>query len=703
MRRAESCSSNRPWHGIPLAIVLAFVFASFSVLRLIGDSHSIIYSQTALQSVLVGSILETKLARNIALFILAHVFLAILFGLVCWAIALISELAWQSKTLKRSTWILLWSVLAWALVLVANAAMYPWSLLGEPYAALATHKVFGVSVFQLTTTVILGFACLTIGKALWQAPLWRKKVAGALLPIAVVGFALLRAPFGESQPRNANGQAKPNVIIIGIDALRHDVPFGGLGQELTPAIDDFLRSSVRFTDAITPLARTFPSWVATLTGRHPHTTGAVMNLLPPRLICTGETLPQALRKKGYTTVYAIDEVRFSNIDASYGFDVTVTPPIGASDFLLGSLNDTPLSNLVVNTFLGKLLFPFSYANRASAVTYKPATFVDRLRSELPRKQPIFLAVHLTLAHWPYYWSDSPKHQLRETAALRELYAMSVREVDRQFASVASLGLLNNAIVVLMSDHGESLGMPNDNPYGEDNPELRGAIVLGHGTSVLSPQQYRVVLGMRPFGHSFDSKYWQPRAIDVPVTLTDVAPTLLDLLNIPSDDPSDGRSLVGLLANDPTASESFDERMRFTESEFNPRGFQPGAMLTLSALAAIMTFYELDPETDRVLVKQERLPAVLNDRQYAVLRGNDIVAALPTEEKTGFRYVWANREGRESRRIDPALEDNEAIRPMIEALQQRLRNVLAGMPVTGNERRCAAKRQVRRAATSNPSS
>jgi len=216
-----------------------------------------------------------------------------------------------------------------------------------------------------------------------------------------------------------------------------------------------------------------------------------MNLLPPRLICTGETLPQALRKKGYTTVYAIDEVRFSNIDASYGFDVTVTPPIGASDFLLGSLNDTPLSNLVVNTFLGKLLFPFSYANRASAVTYKPATFVDRLRSELPRKQPIFLAVHLTLAHWPYYWSDSPKHQLRETAALRELYAMSVREVDRQFASVmeslASLGLLNNAIVVLMSDHGESLGMPNDNPYGEDNPELRGAIVLGHGTSVLSPQ------------------------------------------------------------------------------------------------------------------------------------------------------------------------------------------------------------------------
>ena len=84
------------------------------------------------------------------------------------------------------------------------------------------------------------------------------------------------------------------------------------------------------TDAITPLARTFPSWVSMLTGRHPHTTGAYMNLLPRELIHAGHTLPQLLREHGYRTYYAIDETRFSNIDASYGFDRTRRRPWAAA-------------------------------------------------------------------------------------------------------------------------------------------------------------------------------------------------------------------------------------------------------------------------------------------------------------------------------------------------------------------------------------
>ena len=46
-----------------------------------------------------------------------------------------------------------------------------------------------------------------------------------------------------------------------------------------------------------------------------------------------------LRKAATTPIYSTDEVRFANIDETYGFDQVVTPPIGASDFIIGTYNE----------------------------------------------------------------------------------------------------------------------------------------------------------------------------------------------------------------------------------------------------------------------------------------------------------------------------------------------------------------------------
>src|SRR5688572_32859176 len=165
-----------------------------------------------------------------------------------------------------------------------------------------------------------------------------------------------------------------------MDSLRADLVDERLSPHVTPNTEAFMKSAMRFTNAYTPLARTFPSMVTMLTGRHPHDTGAIMNLLPRDLIDDSESLPRALSRAGYETVYSMDEVRFANIDTSYGFDQTITPPIGATEFLIEMLVDTPLSNLVINTRLGSWLFPHAHANRAIAITYDPDTFVDR-RSE----------------------------------------------------------------------------------------------------------------------------------------------------------------------------------------------------------------------------------------------------------------------------------------------------------------------------------
>ena len=65
-------------------------------------------------------------------------------------------------------------------------------------------------------------------------------------------------------------------------------------------------------------------------------------------------------------IYATDEVRFANIDASFGFDQVDHAAGRRVDFLLGYAGDMPLVNLVASTRGGGWLFPANHANRAAA-------------------------------------------------------------------------------------------------------------------------------------------------------------------------------------------------------------------------------------------------------------------------------------------------------------------------------------------------
>ena len=213
----------------------------------------------------------------------------------------------------------------------------------------------------------------------------------------------------------------------------------------------------------------------------------------------GETLADALRGAGYRTIYATDEVRFANFDESFGFDQMIMPPVGAADFVLGFGGDMPLVNLVAPTALGHWLFPSSHANRAVYVTYDPQQFLDRLDGELEIEGPSFVKIHLTLAHWPYSWSGMAKPSTPPD--FRVNYDAAVAAVDRQFAGVLDLlearGVLENAIVVLLSDHGEALGAENDSILRKTHSDVEiWDSLWGHGTSVLSPNQYTVLLAMR---------------------------------------------------------------------------------------------------------------------------------------------------------------------------------------------------------------
>ncbi len=649
--------ASRWWHGVPLAVGLAFVLLLASFGRIAGDTQSALFHDNVLDSVLGGQVWGTKLARSIALFALALLLLHLAYGLLCLGLARLSSLAWPSAKTRLNHHVFLWFLALTVWLLASNAARFPRSSLGSPYADVMRTSWAGHSpatwIGMALVLAVAGTVVAAGRKFLSNSSREARMRATAITIVFLTGAAIALPVSMHTSAARAAPPAKPNVILIGLDSLRHDIVAPETSPHVMPKLEAFLAQSVSFSNATTPLARTFPSWVSILTGRHPHTTGAVVNLLPRDLVHEGPTLGTLLKGVGYGTAYAIDDVRFSNIDESYGFDRRVTPPIGASEFVIGFFADTPLSNMVLNTTIGGLLFPHAYANRAIANTYDPDSFVRRVEREIPYDGPLFLAVHLTLPHWPYTWAGSPPTSSQERPYKRwpDYYINAARRADQQFGELVEdlrkRGALDNAIVVVLSDHGETFGDQEDSLVPMDSSEivsLHAKPIWGHGTSVFSPEQYRVVLAMRGFG-SAALTYHRSRVSNVPVSVEDIAPTVLEQLGLKEGTSFDGYSLVDLLRDQPDTEAKFSNRIRFTETEFNPGLIATQAgKISASAVAAAATYYHVNPTTDRIELKSVYVPHVLNARQYAALGDQFLVSAIPDPVGGTFRYFAVDQHG-----------------------------------------------------------
>jgi len=577
-----------------------------------------------------------------------------------------------------------WSGLALALALSAGTfAACLWWVAREVEIVLANDRIMSaLSVeralastlgWQIGAFLAAGLLALAVLLIALRAPLrwrWNRLSASTLGLAAIIAVPLWSPRIPAFAPRSP--PARPNIVILGIDSLRDDLTIPRRGPAEAPNIRAFVADARRFDDATTPLARTYAAWISILTGRHPVTTHARYNLMPRQLVREGDTLGQALRTRGYRTVYATDEARFANIDASYGFDQLVTPPIGGIDFLLGRAGDVPLVNLVAATAAGRLLFPSNHANRGAHVNYQPGDFVRRIEREIDVDGPAFLAIHLTLAHWPYAWAGRPTPTVPD--AYRKAYGEAVREVDRQFAEVIEVlnrkGVLDNAIVVLLSDHGEALGADNDSIIrGTGTSREIWDSLWGHGTSVLSPNQYQVLLAMRAYGRAVLPG--PERDYDWPVSLEDLRPTLQELATGTAPGNVDGISLAPFMAA-PERARELQDRVRFTETDFNTASILAGRYDTPGIVDEAAVFYELEPDQAWVQLRAARLPELIAQKQRAAFTSQKLLAAIPAGGGSGHRYLFSDRESPEPRPLEasgPAFEDPDA-RRLRDALAER---------------------------------
>jgi arylsulfatase A-like enzyme len=607
-------------------------------------------------------------------FVFAQTLLHLVFTLLVWAVARITGnfLNWSWLRIEKygfSLW-----VLALLTVMMANQYYFPNSKFAELTATLVPVFLVG-SIFWISLLLILAnvsFALLAV--------FFNRKYLLLTIPLSGLLIWFVLIPTQMVTVADAGTVQHPNIILIGVDSLRPDF----ISQQTTPHMQSFLQNAVIFSETYTPLARTFPAWGSLLTGMYPKHNGIRYDLINQKSLALGGSLPALLRAQGYKTIYAMDETRFSNMDKNFGFDKIITPPAGFNDFLLGTFNDFPLSNLVINTRVGHWLFPYSYANRPAYITYQPDSFLHLLQPELAqnRNKPLFIAVHFCLPHFPYFWANySPLHSTQALVHYRAAIARSDQQVGDLLHLLQQDGLLKHSIVLLLSDHGEGLELDGDR-ITDVNKFIAGAAnskhviprfyppsfdfekvnqAAGHGTDVLGLSQYHSVLAFRFYGVNG----YPAKNITARVSLMDIKPTLLTLLHIPGAH-LDGRSLLPYFAGVPSLAAASDF---FIESDFSPVSIRTVHPELRKVMLDGLDFFQIDPVTTHLTVKKEMGELIISSKQYADIYGEWVLALYPQQLGNMMPILVNLQTGRWTNDLHTKFAQQSPATHMLQAMQK----------------------------------
>lgn len=461
--------------------------------------------------------------------------------------------------------------------------------------------------------------------------------------ISLLTLLSLYSLFPASAPPSYHSTT-PNLIIIGVDSLSREQ----LSPKLTPTLWHFLENGVDFKTTISPLARTFPAWVSILTGLYPLHHHARENLYPLKKIKAEASFAWQLHQRGYHTLFASDDRRFNNLGETFGFNRVIGPKIGIKEILLGTYYDLPLSNLFINSVLGQWLTPYNYINRASSFAYYPSMFDKALQKALafnkPQK-PLFLAVHFTLPHWPYtqarsFVGKTNNYTLKER---EQLYLDAVHGADQQvahlFATLTRIGVLENSMIILLSDHGEVLyksgSRKTAKSFYQGSTKSRFLSYLhrktateldksmGHGSDLLSPAQNLSVLGFQIFQHG--RLMTKARHHSSLVSLIDIAPTVADYFHFSLAAKPDGLSLLDTLISGNTPQ---PHRSILLES-----GMLPNQALTKKKIVeSAALFFSVNLDSLAIEVREDQYPILNAQKLYGILKDNWLLALYPNDQQ-----------------------------------------------------------------------
>ncbi len=340
-------------------------------------------------------------------------------------------------------------------------------------------------------------------------------VLPALAAAGIAAFLVLK-PRGTGIPiPEAGGK---NLLVISIDTCRADhIGAYGSAAARTPNIDRLAAEGVLFENCLSPVPLTLPAHSSLFTGVYPpgH---KVRNNGTYRLGPGPAVLAEVLKGRGYRTAAFVSSfVLLSKFGLNRGFD---------------RYDDSLDGRNLINNFKSEI--------RAGDVYDKFKFWLDKQGSE-----KFFAWVHLYDPHFPYVppqefaalFPSTPEGRYDGEIA----YADSI--IGRIFADLKEAGTIDKTLVVVCADHGESFGEHGEIEHGIFcyQNTLRVPLILANREIFPGPEKIR------------------PK-----VSLTDVMPTVLDILGIPAPAGVQGRSLVPLVRKKDAGA---DERTFYLESVY----------------------------------------------------------------------------------------------------------------------------------------
>ncbi len=344
-----------------------------------------------------------------------------------------------------------------------------------------------------------------------------------------------------------------NVLLISMDALRWDrTGLSGHSGGLTPNLDAFAEESVIFHDTVAPASWTLPSHMSVWTARWPSVHGVTNKLellsqdkMVPTSLSPGiETFPDYLIRQGYT---AAGFTGGAGTQASYGF---------GRDFETYQ-DDRPFAGLDygvepalewLQAHRGERWFMFLHGYDSHGQYPLPESKLEALSADYQGKLDGGIEEQAELREKGLASIQDPGDSAdltaeigtQDAAFLAEVYDQKVRDADERLgtflARFRSMGLLDDTIVVIMSDHGD---------------ELMEHGALDHGFT-LYEEQLHVVMMMRFPG------YARRQDISSTVRLFDLFPTVFDTLGLEGPKGVDGTSLLPILRGEQIELPVFSE-------------------------------------------------------------------------------------------------------------------------------------------------
>jgi len=344
-------------------------------------------------------------------------------------------------------------------------------------------------------------------------------------------LASITAPTGPTMPVPAQFKRDWNILLLTIDTVRYDhTTFGGYAsgpkkRDTTPRLDKLVKQSTSFTYAQAPSAGTMASIPAILTSKYFHSGIALDENRPagsaPGILPENTTLPEIMRRKGYKTGVIGSHEWWTG----WGLEQGVDP----ADYD-NSIGAKPDPKRVV----------------ADKVTDHALAWISRQQGK-----QWFMWAHYIDPHGHYiahpdvvdYGSSDP-----------DLYDAELKwtdqEVGRLLDELKQLPSYANTIVIITSDHGESMGEH---------------ITLGtHGAGLFRELLHVPLIFFIPEN--------KPRQIGGAVTNLDIVPTVAALCDIDVKDLQfEGRSLV------PALFYGTEDHDRIVFAETNAPGKQRAAI------------------------------------------------------------------------------------------------------------------------------